>query len=359
MIPLTSRFRRILSPLHGVAMLLLLAPVACAPLPRIPYAPDADLVPPGIVEIGFQSARQLAVVFDEPCRLVEDSLLAGPTLSANRVTAGLPGNDDARGVSRNLLFTFSAPPDPATEHSVEAQVADPAGNHLRFVARFHGLNELLPAMIINEFTTQGSATHPDFVEIRVLTDGNLAGACLYEGTPEEWSDRFILPDLSVQAGDFIIVHFKPEGIPAEVNEVTARDISGGIDASDAAWDFWVDEGDGLSGNNGTITLCENPIGGVLDAVLYSNRTRDSDERYRGFGSTSVMAAADYLAEEEAWKANGELYPEDAIDPEDSTATRSISRSSSGADSNTKDDWHITPTRGLTPGASNNDDIYVR
>ena len=334
-----------------VVFLALIAPVACTPLPQFPFAANADLAPPRIVKLGFRGPAQLSVGFDEQCQLVAGSLLRGETLRETEV-------DVAYTSVHELLFSFSPSPDPSSEHSIEAQVADPAGNNLRFVTRFYGLNELLPAMIINEFTTQGSGTHPDLVEIRALTDGNLAGSCIYEGVPGDWDQRLVFPNVGVSAGDFIVVHFKPLGLPEEEDELIRPDESGGYDASPEAWDFWVPQGTGLSGNNGVLTLCENPIGGIIDGVLYSNRTSDSDDRYRGFGSTTVMERADYLVAEGAWSANGLVRPEDAVDPEDSTATRSIARGSDGSDTNHRDDWHITPTRGLTPGSENSDGVYV-
>ncbi len=348
-----------------VVVLTLFAPVACTPLPQFPFAANADLAPPRIVSLGFQGPSQLTIGFSEQFELVADSLIRGETLLGTEVgvTYARRPADDLLGATapdasvHELLFSFSSPPDPGTEHSIEAQVADPAGNHLRFVARFYGLNELVPAMIINEFTTQGSGKHPDLVEIRILTDGNLAGSCIYEGVPGDWDEQFVFPDLNVSAGDFIVVHFKPQGVAEEVDEIVRRDESGGYDASPEAWDFWIPEGSGLSGNNGVLTLCENPIGGIIDAVLYSNRTSASDDRYRGFGSRKVMERADYLVAEGAWTANGLVRPEDAIDPEDSTATRSIARGTDGADTNHRDDWHITPTRGITPGTVNSDEVY--
>lgn len=343
-----------------VVVLTLFTPAACTPLPQFPFAANADLAPPRIVSLGFRGPAQLTVGFDEQFELVGNSLLRGETLLGTEVnvTYAGPGAAEPAGASiHELLFSFSIPPDPGTEHSIEAQVTDLAGNHLRFVARFYGLNELVPAMIINEFTTQGSGKHPDLVEIRVLTDGNLAGSCIYEGVPGNWDELFVFPDLNVSAGDFIVVHFKPQGVDDEIDEVVRPDESGGYDASPEAWDFWIPDGSGLSGNNGVITLCENPIGGIIDAVLYSNRTSDSDDRYRGFGSRTVMERADYLVAEGAWAANGVVRPEDAIDPEDSTATRSISRGTDGADTNHRDDWHITPTRGITPGSVNSDEVY--
>jgi hypothetical protein len=109
-----------------------------------------------------------------------------------------------------------------------------------------------------------------------------------------------------------------------------------------------------------ISVYDKPNGTLIDAVIYSNRTSASDRKYRGFGSTEMMLKADEIHAEGGWRAGGEaIAPEDAINPDDSTSTRSICRSSSSSDTNSKDDWHITPTRGATFGHANNDDIYVK
>ena len=237
---------------------------------------------------------------------------------------------------------------------------DKTGNQTRFITQFHGHNPRVPDVVINEFITQGSSSHPDIVELLVLEDGNLSGMCVVEGTKSIWSDRLTLPSVDIAAGDFVLVHFKPEGIPEEQNETTDWGSSGGKDASPAAWDYWVLGGNGLSGNNGVLTVYDKPEGRLLDGVLYSNRTSTSDEKYRGFGSKEMMQKADELCAEDGWSPRGELVaPEDGIDPEESTSTRSICRSSSGSDTNSAADWHIVPTRGATFGEENSNEIYSK
>ncbi len=321
--------------------------VSCVPLPPISFLDGADVAPPVVTGLRFLSPLDLEVRFDEPVRLV-----SGPLHPDSVSVAQVEILDD------RLVFRFDPAPSPEREHYVEAQVADAAGNNLRFVARFYGLNPMLPAMIINEFITKSSANHGEFVEIRILTDGNLAGAALYEGTPDDWDQRFVFPSVDVEAGDYVVVHFRPQGIPEEINETSDKGASGGRNASPDAWDFWVRGGSGLSSNNGVLSLTENPLGGYISAVLYSNRTSDSDERYRGFGSRKVMDRADEITAAGAWAAAaGAVAPEDAINSSLSTATRSMSRASDGRNTNSAADWHITPARGSTPGRENTDEVY--
>jgi len=242
---------------------------------------------------------------------------------------------------------------------MEAVVRDEYGNTLTFVAAFYGYNPSVPRMVINELTVRGSTTHPDMVEIKALTDGNMGGVVLYQGTPSSFTDRLVFPGLEIRAGEFVVVHFKPQGLPEETDEITDPGVSGGLDATPEAYDFWVPDGSGISGNNGVVSLYVCPGGPLVDGVLYSNRTSDSDTRYAGFGTRAVLERARELVDDQGWLIDGEaVRPEDAMNPEGSTATRSICRSSRSTDTNTAADWHIVPTRGASFGAENTDRVHV-
>jgi hypothetical protein len=295
------------------------------------------------------SAHKLAVFFDKSCSLIQETVLITPQLALSDTDHG----------EKEITFTFSQPQTVGKEYMLEASVEDKHGNSMSFITRFYGFNPSIPTLCINEFITQGSKNHPDMVELYLLSDGNMAGITIFEGTQEDWDHMFVFPGMEVHEGDYILVHFKPEGIEEEKNEVSRKDISGGKDASDSAYDLWIEGGSGLSGNNGVITVYNSPKGALLDGVLYSNRTSESDENYRGFGTKKVMLRADYLAETEGWHVEGEqIAPEDAINPEDSTSTRSMCRDSSSTDTDSAEDWHIVPTSTSTFGLENSDAVYM-
>jgi hypothetical protein len=290
----------------------------------------------------------LELRFDEVVALVAGSLVLEPALAVS----------EARAVGTSLVIAAAAQV-PGQEYRLEATVQDAQGNSAAVIVRFYGFNTEVPRLLLNEFTPRGSTEHPDLVEIRVLSDGDLAGVVLYQGTPSDWTDRIVFPACRVRAGEYALVHFRPSGSADERNETTARDASGGADAGATAWDFWVAGGQGLSGNNGVLSLYDRPGGLVLDGVLYSIRTSDSDTAYGGFGSASMQARARELVRHGGWIAgSGEVRPEDALSPEGATATRTIARSNSSVDTNGREDWHITPTRGSTWGAENTDECYV-
>ncbi len=333
---------------HALMAVVILCTACCGPIPDLRDLTELDAYPPVLQGIHVLEARRLRLEFDESCEFIDDPYLT-PELEISAITAD--GN--------SLIIDFVSSQQPGVRYYIDGSVCDQRGNSTDFILHFYGFNPRIPDMLINEFTTQGSGNHPDLVELYAAGKGNCAGMCLYEGTETNWDEMFVLPSIELETGDFILVHFKPEGIPEEVDETGATDISGGLDASPEAFDLWLPGGSGLSGNNGTLTLYSSPHGEPVDGVLYSNRTSASDETYRGFGSLKVMQRADELYELGEWTAQGELVaPEDAIDPEDSTSTRSICRAGEPVDTNSASDWHIVPTSGYTFGAINNDEVYV-
>jgi len=307
----------------------------------------ADLSPPVLTAAGALDEYSFALEFSEVLGEVNLEDLVPPL-----------GEVSAEIDSASLSVHTEEAQLPGKEYVLDLLVKDLAGNSQQLLVRCFGHNPRVPAMLINEFTTRGSSSHPDMIEILVLEDGNLAGACLYEGTSENWEQRIIFPDCEVQSGEFMIVHFKPEGIPEEQNETSEVNLSGGLDACPDARDFWVELGSGLSGNNGVISLYGDPFGDIMDAVLYSNRTSSSDEDYRGFGSAKVMLRADYLSDMGAWTGDSlPLRPEDAVNSDESTATRSLCRSANSLDGNSREDWHTVPTGGYSFGYVNSDELH--
>ncbi|WP_321992743.1 hypothetical protein [Marispirochaeta aestuarii] len=307
----------------------------------------ADLAPPVLTTAGALDENSFALEFSEDVYEVSLEGIVPPL-----------GEASVEIVSAFLTIHTEEIQLPGKEYALDLRVKDRAGNSQQLLVRCYGHNPRVPGMLINEFTTRGSSTHPDMIELLVLEEGNLAGACLYEGTSEDWEQRIVFPACEVQSGEFLLVHFKPQGLPEEQNETEDTGLSGGLDASPDARDFWVDQGSGLSGNNGVISLYRDPFGEIMDAVLYSNRTSASDEDYRGFGSAKVLLRADHISDLGAWTGESlPLCPEDAVNPEESTATRSLCRTSDSQDSNSRRDWHTVPTGAYSFGAINSDELY--
>jgi hypothetical protein len=330
------------------ALALVLA--ACAPPREGTDGGAVDLTPPVLLSVTAPDPRRLELTFDEIPSLTPGVYEVEPSLTVTGAT--VTGN--------TVRLDFDTDQEIGREYRLRLAVEDESGNGLWLLIRFYGFNPSPPRLCINEFTTQGSPTHPDLVEIKVMSGGNLGGETFCHGTATLYAYRFVFPALTVAPGEFILLHTKPEGIPEEIDESGEITASGGRDASAEAFDFWVRDGSGLSGNNGAISLYASPNGPVLDAVLYSTRTSDADTAWRGFGSADLRDQADDLVRSGAWiKAGEEAVPEDAVNPEDSTATRSICRTSDSLDTNGKGDFHIVPTKKSSFGRDNTDEVFIR
>lgn len=319
----------------------------CGQLPDVPGMIEGDWDPPVFVTMRVSGKAEIVLVFDEPVELLEFTGHAALQLTAT-----------AQAFSQELTLRFTHDLDAGARYWLGITVADEHGNRSTVNTPFYGLNERVPHILINEFVCEGSGNNPDWVELIVLSNGNLGGVTLAEGSPSLWESRKILPEVEVSAGDYVLVHFKPQMIPQEIDETVDKTASGGLNNSVNAWDFWVTDGDGIPNTTGALTLLSSPEGAVIDAVLYSNRRYDATHQRRGFGTPRQLAMFEEISELGAWIIQGEVViPEDGIDPTDSTATRSLSRSSTNGDTDSRSDWHVVPTSGATPGHVNSDEVY--
>jgi hypothetical protein len=333
---------------YSIPVFVCLAALAgCGPVAD-QRARDVDLRPPLVQAVETSGPREISVEFDEDASLEESGIRISPALAVTGVTG--PGK---------LVIIKEETQTPGQRYTLEAEARDVRGNSASFMAEVYGFNGRVPRLLINEFTPRGSGNHPDLVEVKVLSAGNMGGVVVFQGTPGNFDARLVFPAFPVTAGTFILVHCRPSGEPGEVDEKGDMTASQGLDTSDTAWDFWLPEGRGIGGTNGVLSLYERPGGKCIDGVLYSTRTSQSDEKYRGFGSEEMLARAEELVRDGGWKpAGARLTPEDAVSPEGSTGTRSICRGSSSGDTDTASDWHIVPTRGATFGAENSNETWV-
>ena len=313
--------------------------------------PDTgDTTSPSLQSTTVVAERRVEMCFDEPV-----TVIPGTAQIDNGVT--LEASTDTQ---CGIALTFDTTLKPEVSYTVTIEVQDSSGNSKEVTAQFYGYNSAVASVHINEFTTRGSGNHPDTVELYVVQEGTIGGITLYEGTATQWESRKILPSVVLPTGSYILVHFKPDGIAVEIDETADSAASGGKDAHPDAWDFWVRGESGLSGNNGALTLYNAPDGTLLDAALYTNRTSASDTNYRGFGSAKFMQQVDEIVNSGEWTVPGALArPEDLIYSDNSTATRSLNRSSTSADTNAATDWHTVPTSGYTFGEVNSDEKYVK
>ena len=327
---------------------VLIVPAGCAPGSEAEGPPfSADILPPKVIKSEVIDERSIRFTFDEPASGQPDGIHIEPPLPVESL------NPDGE----SILVRFAEAQKIAENYVMRLKVSDKAGNSLSFLYKFSGLNPRVPKILINELTPRGSKNRPDAVELLVMSEGNIGGMVFTIGTEENAKGEFVFPLVEVKRGDFIVMHTKPQGIPEEVNENDAVNVSGGRLAVDTARDFWMTEAPGLPSNNGAAVLYSRRRGEVLDAVIWSSRADNPDDEYLGWTKESFQWAS-ALAAAGAWESSGKaVLPSQAVRSEGSTATRSICRGTDANDTDTRSDWHIVPTRGVSFGTPNTNEVY--
>ena len=236
-----------------------------------------------------------------------------------------------------IIITFAEALSAGQRVEIEGRVRDVVGNTLTFKVGVWGFNDRIPTLLINEFTTKGSGKNPDRIELWAKTEGNLAGVTIYDGVASTYDSQCILPSFEVSAGDYIVIQYGKD-----FSQEHSIEFDGGSV--------------GLGANNGAISLYDAPNGSIIDAVVYSNRTSDSDTNYGGFGTNKVCQRVRTLESTGNWEPLP-IIPETAVDSTYSTATRSFCREK-GVDTNTKNDWYIVPTSKASFGKVNTSERYA-
>ena len=305
-----------------VAAMLLAVLLGCSqdpePVEVLNILRGSDSVSPSLVSVQSVTSSVIRLEFSEPVRIYGTSF------------EPLGAREDGKFVYVSLDASLK----PGTRSYVHGRVKDYSGNTTGFTIQVWGFNPDLPEIVINEFTTKGTAKSPDRTELLVKSSGNINGMTLYNGVPDNFDSYVVFGDIDVRSGDMIVVWWTEE-LPDRV-------------AVEGVIDICAKSGEGLPSNNGAIVLCGTPAMGadVLDAVVYSNFSAS----YEGYGTRSAMERATWVIGSGAWKG-------DPLDSTSSTATRSMSRLPDGRDSDGSADWIVTVTGGSTFGAANSSEAF--
>jgi len=209
------------------------------------------------------------------------------------------------------------------EAIVSITVKKESGNKTRASLSLQGYNELLPMMVINEVSTNGTSASPDRVELYILSSGNVAGAVL---ETEKGSADVTLPSIDVSQGDIIVIYWNKTKKEADKERATG-------------YTYYLDgkAEKTLSSKNGVLILRESKRGDIIDAIIYSDST--------GSFTESAKAAAAFIIDEGHWSG-------DSIDSEYITSSRVLARRPGALDTDTADDWFTTMPRRSTFGEEN-------
>lgn len=307
---------------------------------------NRDITPPDLLKIEAISRNSIILEFDEGINFIESSYISRENL---KIANFLYHNN-------SIEIVFKSDMIPGHEYCTEFKFEDNYNNYTYFISKFYGFNPIIPTLLINEFICKGTDTNPDKVELYVKRGGNMAGVTLFNGVSKSYDSIFIFPDITVNTGDYIVIRSVTDRYP---NEHIERDnidfendskfIAGVRDIRTK--DFY------LSGTNGVLSLYTNPFGKLMDGVIYTKNNNDPDKNYRNFGLKKTVTRVDIITDEEGWTGSENcIFPNDCINIEGSTTTRSLNRKDLN-DSDSKEDWYTVPTGMSSFGYQNNIEVY--
>ncbi len=321
-----------LSALAGLPILF----ASCLPDPSASLSGAFDLKPPALIEAGPQGPSSFVLRFDEDVSPVDGSFAVDPGGDSRAVAEG-----------RDVRVELPLRQVPGKTYSLVGDVRDGGGNGSRVILAFTGYNDHPALLRISEVQTAKNSSstkpHRDFVEFEVTKAGNLGGL-EFSASSSVKTVSWRFPGVEVSAGDFLVLHCAPEGLPVEIDE-TGSDLlaSGGVDSSPAR-DFWSKAG-GIPDASGLITLRDAPGGKAIDALFYADGTKT------GFlGDGLIGGLVEELLDFDLWAAAGTPSWEDALAWKPSVS-RSIIRSAPESGPGAAE-WGLSPSSGQSPGAAN-------
>ncbi|MDR1250055.1 MAG: hypothetical protein LBK63_12220, partial [Treponema sp.] len=299
------------------------------------------------VFLGVKALSPREVQFEFSKSVTVRSLNFDPLLEVLSISDGRTGQGSSALVSLAEAMQGGA------QIVADLLVEDELGNTLGVLIPFRSRNDRIPRVQITELRTEYANPRVEFVELKTLSAGNLGALRLFIAGTSMTEPVFEFPPAEVAAGEYLVVHLRTLD-PASVNETGDNlALSVGAEALPDARDFWVPEAIKRLRKTDAVLLLDQSDQ-ILDGALLSENPDNA------WAKEDLDKAAKLLAAQEAWlnPAGGRsLSPREAIPTKGATATRTICRDETAADTDSAADWHIVATSQASPGKPNSDKRY--
>jgi len=302
----------------------------------------SEKIPPALGFLRYEIVSETEIVFEfsQAVSLVSLDLKSGLIF-------------DAIAEGSKIKIILAEPPKPGQLIEVDLQVKDGYGkNTVRKQLSFRTKNNRVPRLQINELRTESSKPKAEFIELKMLSDGNLGALRVYVAGNYKNPLLYEFGPVEVKEGEYVVLHLRTyeDSCVDELGE--SLDESGGTDSCSTARDFWISGSTKLLHKTDAVYVLEQDDK-VLDAVMISEKPDPL------WSKNYFTDAAGFLFSKGAWKspAGTVCSPADAVISSATTLTRSICRDEKVENTHTAADWYITANSGATPGKENNPKRY--
>jgi hypothetical protein len=312
---------------------------ACSFEAAVPKYSGTASSPPELIGVRTSSSSEVDFMFSEPVSVVSVTFdpPAGPL-------------DSTDGEMVNVRF--DAPYIAGTKVTVDLLVRNGDGSTLEAVLTFSAFNDRIPKFQINELRTETSKPRVEFIELKMLTAGNLAGTRLFIASNGTEMPVYEMPAAEVGAGEYVVVHLRSPDYINSHDEVegnlalsTADDTKAQADCPKDARDLWVFETTELLRKSDAVYFMDQ-TDNVIDAVVFCDKAKDIEK----WESNALFAEAmTFLSASGAWDGGNidGVFDSSGISP-----TNTINRRENAADTNTAADWYKSGTSKASPGKAN-------
>ena len=249
-----------------------------------------------------------------------------------------------------LKIKLTKDPDPGLSVKADLQVKDEYDNTVSEHITFRTRNNNVPNLQINELRTLYKNLQAEYIEFKMLSDGNLGALRVFAVSNDTAPLIYIFEPVAVKEGEYVVLHLRKLEESCRDEYGDSLDESGGTDSNPKARDFWIHGSNKLLRDTDAVYVLDQDDK-VLDAVMFAvNANSWLNKNY--FSETSRL-----LFDQGAWKsATGTVCS--AADVVNSSGigtamTRSISRDETAENTHSAIDWYITANSGVTPGQKNN------
>jgi hypothetical protein len=357
----------------GICTIVLLAvcPVSCKVTDEGLQLLHGDYTVPAIESYSVQDAFSVVVIFSKKVQITEAVIVPAPETTASDDTIPSLENASESDNAVQGIISYDETGKRVTITSVEKQslgvhyklygvAADETGNTLTFCVPFTGYNDRIPLVLISEIHPGyvSGTNRCEFIELFVLTAGNLAGLKVYSAN--DGKDRgYLLPAVEVKPEEVIILHMRKEGencLDETGDDLSLAEGNRKTDyVSSTARDLWADNTKACIGDKEDVIVLLNSFSGTfIDAVMYAPTGITS------WSKDGIRDAAAEAVSDGIW-SSGE--PSAAVKSDGLTATKTFARrgcftffdrvlKSASADSTiyqTASDWYIADSKKVSPG----------
>ncbi len=315
---------------------------SCAIDPEVVRIWGGDVSVPELLSLEVVSETGLVARFSRPVSLTVASVAIPGTATADSGDEVLDVSWGYADDGKTVELSVSRNPGIGVRAVLSGTVEDERGNTLTFAFPYTGWNDRVPDMVINEVRVSYSKPKVEYVELFMLSDGNLGGVKI-ENPRNAKNPSYEFPSAEVRAGEYVVWHVRSveEGL---VDEIGAADASGGTEARIDARDFWSDFSSSPLKADNALLLRARKGGPIVDALLLSSGT------LADWPTDEVRAAAKEAFESGAWQTGAGIG--DAASSFGASPTRTVGRDSLSTDTDGPGDWAVCATSKCSPGAVN-------